>query len=249
MDLGLLYSTTCQLIYDPTSPGGSELEANLQGEDLIGLIEWLQVISSLSRFHPSWLLISNNLSERALHANFNREEESDILSIAWTTPSFPYVRLYKKGRPIPTPLAPKHRALMTSVPRRAPPSMYTFCQRGHRGTWKWGLKTIGWLSCLSVEWISKRGSEQRFERWQWQRLTSHFSRISGQFLRISSRVYNAGGAVSSARPLMISACTKQVMISHLARISRPQGQTTAAKQMWKEIIKTCGEKKDSPVIT
>jgi hypothetical protein len=35
-------------------------------------------------------------------------------------------------------------------------------------------------------------------------LTSHFSRISGQFLRISSRVYNAGGAVSRARPLIIS---------------------------------------------
>ena len=79
--------------------------------------------------------------------------------------------------------------------------------------------------------------------WRWQWLTSHFSRISGQFLRISSRVYNAGGAVSSARPLVISDCTKQVMISHLASPSRPQGQATAAKQMWTEMTKTCGEKK------
>jgi hypothetical protein len=43
------------------------------------------------------------------------------LSIAWTTPSVPYVRAYKNGRPIPTPLAPRHTAFTTSVPRLMPP--------------------------------------------------------------------------------------------------------------------------------
>jgi hypothetical protein len=52
----------------------------------------------------------------------------DLLSIACTTPSSPYVREYKNGRPIPTPFAPKHKALITSVPRRAPPSIYTWYQ-------------------------------------------------------------------------------------------------------------------------
>ena len=105
------------------------------------------------------------------------------------------------------------------------------------------MSNILWVEWTSI-WLIGHGLGVR----QWQLLTSHFSRISGQFLRISSRVYNAGGAVSSARPLVISHCTKQVMIPHLARTSRPQGQATTAKQMWKEITKT-GGKKDSPVIT
>ena len=50
----------------------------------------------------------------------------NLLSIACTTPSSPYVNEYRKGRPIPTPFAPKQRALITSVPRRAPPSIYTW---------------------------------------------------------------------------------------------------------------------------
>jgi hypothetical protein len=43
-------------------------------------------------------------------------------------------------------------------------------------------------------------------------LTSHFSRISGQFLRISRRVNSAGGAVSSARPLVISDLPRLVLV-------------------------------------
>ena len=51
----------------------------------------------------------------------------------------------------------------------------------------------------------KKGKAKKVRRQETEHgLTSHFSRISGQFLRISRRVYNAGGAVSSARPLIIS---------------------------------------------
>lgn len=51
-------------------------------------------------------------------------DKRDSLSMACVTPSCPYVKPYKNGRPIPTPLAPRHRALTTSVPRRTPPSRY-----------------------------------------------------------------------------------------------------------------------------
>jgi hypothetical protein len=50
----------------------------------------------------------------------------------------------------------------------------------------------------------ERGKDSMETKERGSRLTSHFSRISGQFLRISRRVYNAGGAVSSARPLFVS---------------------------------------------
>jgi len=51
-------------------------------------------------------------------------------------------------------------------------------------------------------------------------LTSHLSRISGQFLRISRRVYNAGGAVSRALPLIISNQPYQPGQSHSGRVPR-----------------------------
>lgn len=165
-----------------------------------------------------------------------KEKDWNLLSIACTTPSSPYVNEYRNGRPIPTPFAPKHKALITSVPRRAPPSIYTWYQRRSIVKSKAGLLNVierdvtlsaggkyikrPWrtrrsrqriiskdLRSILIEMWAGRVMRSRGEVLEHKRgygLTSHFSRISGQFLRISRRVYNAGGAVSSARPLIIS---------------------------------------------
>ena len=66
----------------------------------------------------------------------------------------PAARPQRGARPIPTPFAPRHKALTTSVPLLMPPSTKT----------------------------------------------SSFWKTSEQYLRISSRVCTAGGAVSAALP-------------------------------------------------
>ena len=68
------------------------------------------------------ITISKQLPHFQSRTSDNKSEKINLL--ARSTPGNPYALMaYKNGLPIPTPLAPKHSALMISVARLTPPSM------------------------------------------------------------------------------------------------------------------------------
>ena len=72
-----------------------------------------RIVFSISSFMTKAQVSYVILCGRAIH----------LLSMECSTPSCPYTSEYKNGLPIPTALAPRHKALMMSVPRRTPQSM------------------------------------------------------------------------------------------------------------------------------
>ena len=114
---------------------------------LLHLLNTQEPHTSLRLRLKNCLHVSNRMS--------NFCEELDLLSSTLPTPSLPPAPSPNNAaRPTPTPRAPRHNALTTSVPRLIPPSTQT----------------------------------------------STRSKTSGQYLRISSSVWTAGGAVSRALP-------------------------------------------------
>jgi hypothetical protein len=88
------------------------------------------------------------IPELVISLDHHRTIQDDSLPTACFTPSVPATLwAYKKPLPTPTALAPKQRALTTSVPRLIPPSTYisngleAFSEESSTGVKRSGLDT------------------------------------------------------------------------------------------------------------